>query len=697
MSDVNRMLQAGALGYGMRQNILGKRALDRQTELTYSKNPERILNVQTKDGVKTFNLSDAPKTEIFKSNTIGKKASNKARKIVGKDPSSKKMDAYKKELSGLLGEKQFKEVSKALDAGASTSYTFVPGTATKRTLVSPKDINNPREFRENMRARDLMSRGSGNYFTRMGKKQEVLTGTRTPVKPASVKPAPKKVKSKTNSTLGTGKYKRSAKPIPRTIHKNFKNAPWYKKMTPKEQATTIRKFKSQENAKKWLQASKEAKKNLKTTKKQEGGIIKHQVGGPVDYEFPWTIPTAPWQKVTPYGTTPTSTVSAVNEGSTKATNPTYFWDNPGLMSKTSRKWGDPSVFNTQITTPTLEDYFNRNKRTPLTTPGGYSVQAEKPKYSYNSAVDYSTNPLSSAVSTEDPGLLADKYGHISWDRNKFKHKNLGPLYESGRLLTSELHNRESSRLRSRGIVDSIPKLSGMSSTHLRTSTPLTMEAYKQAGGIQSGARRVGRTVNMNDSMSAMLTGQKNAAELIMRAASEDANRNKGIQDQQVSIDRDTMGRNIDMSNQQAEIGGRARQALYNEAAGLKQKTGENYSAFLAGLKRENADKPRRTLFDRYITEMQDPNIEGAREWYGQMTSDEKIAGMRNDYNKRQEALKEALKKSNVDHVIIPYEQSQEYLDYIKHVNREVAPISTKMGRINQIASILSMYSPSTTK
>ena len=133
MSDVNRMLQAGALGYGMRQNILGKRALDRQTELTYSKNPKRILNVQTEDGVKAYNLSDAPKTKIFKSNTIGKKASNKARKIVGKDPSSKKMDAYKKELSKLLGEKQFKEVSKALDAGASTSYTFVPGTATKRT------------------------------------------------------------------------------------------------------------------------------------------------------------------------------------------------------------------------------------------------------------------------------------------------------------------------------------------------------------------------------------------------------------------------------------------------------------------------------------------------------------------------------------------------------------------------------------
>ena len=349
------------------------------------------------------------------------------------------------------------------------------------------------------------------------------------------------------------------------------------------------------------------------------------------------------------------------------------------MSKTSRKWGDPSVFNTQITTPTLEDYFDRKRNTPLTTPGGYSLQAEKPDYSYNPSYP------------EDPGLLVDQYGHISWDRNKFKHKNLGPAYEAGRLLTSELHNRASSILRSRGIIDSIPKLSGMSSTHLRTSTPLTMEAYRQAGGIQSGARRVGRTVNINDSMAAMLTGQKNAAELIMRAASEAVNRNRGIQDQQVSIDRDTMGRNIAMSNQQAEIGGRARQALYNEAAGLKQKTGENYSSFLAGLKRENADQPRRTLFDRYITEMQDPNIEGAREWYGEMTSDEKIASMRNAYMKVQEAKK----KVNRYHKIIPYEQTQEYLDYIKHVNREVAPISTKMSRINQIAHILSMYSPTT--
>lgn len=216
-----------------------------------------------------------------------------------------------------------------------------------------------------------------------------------------------------------------------------------------------------------------------------------------------------------------------------------------------------------------------------------------------------------------------------------------------------------------------------------------MEAYRQAGDIQSGARRVGRTVNMNDSMSAMLTGQKNASDLIMRAVSEDANRNKGIQDQQMAIDRETMAHNTAVANQQSEIGGRARQAIYNEAAGLKQKTGENYSAFLAGLKRESADKPRRTLFDRYVTEMQDPNIEGAREWYEQMTADEKIAGMRNSYNKRQESLK----KANINHVVTPYEQSQEYLDYIKHVNKQVAPITTKMGKVSQIASLLSLYSP----
>ena len=157
----------------------------------------------------------------------------------------------------------------------------------------------------------------------------------------------------------------------------------------------------------------------------------------------------------------------------------------------------------------------------------------------------------------------------------------------------------------------------------------------------------------------------------------------------MAIDRETMAHNTAVGNQQSEIGGRARQALYNEAAGLKQKTGENYSAFLAGLKREHADKPRRTLFDRYITEMQDPNIEGVREWYDKMTSDEAIASKRNDYMK----IEEAKKKANVNHEIIPYEQSQEYLDYIKHINREVAPISTKMSRLNQIASILSMYSP----
>lgn len=292
---------------------------------------------------------------------------------------------------------------------------------------------------------------------------------------------------------------------------------------------------------------------------------------------------------------------------------------------------------------------------------------------------------------EDPGLLVDILGTDPFNRNKIRPKNWGSAFEVGRFLTSEYHNKLSTRKRIQGLADSIPTLSGVSSPHLRTGSPLTMEAHKQVGNLQSGAKRAGKTVNVNDYMSAMLTSQNNAANLIMKAASEDANRNRGIQEQQMSLDRDTMGKNIDLSNQRSEIMGRIAQAMANEEANLIRKSGENRSALYAGFKKEVADKDRRKLFNDYTVGMQNPNIAKAQEWYRKQTSDEVITSMENEYNER-EAEK---KKYNTRHEIIPYKQSKEYAAYIANINKQIEPISQELARLGQIASVLNMYSPAT--
>lgn len=439
---------------------------------------------------------------------------------------------------------------------------------------------------------------------------------------------------------------------------NYKKTPEYINGSTAEKRRLTRMF------------NKQSKENIQGSLFKRGGILSFRTGGPaymdtgpswapswapstgMDTMFPWersAYLNSPhlWEQ-TPYGTQP-PTRDSITDLDFKR----YL---PDMKTATVVEGARPTI-------PTLEQYKNSNP-------------------------DSDSNP---DLYPEDPGLLVDVLGVDPFDRNKIRPKNWGPGFEVGRFLTSEEHNKLSTHKRIRGLADSIPTLSGVSSPHLRTGSPLTMEAHRQVGNLQSGAKRAGKTVNVNDYMNAMLTSQKNAADLMMKAVSEDAHRNRGIQEQQMSLDRDTTGKNIALSNQRSEMMGKIAQAMANEEADLTRKTGENRSALLAGFKKEVADKDRRKLFNDYVVGIQNPNIAKAQEWYRNKTSDEVVAKLEKEYLR----IEEEKKKYNPRHEIIPYKQSKQYADYIAHINKQMEPISQELARLNQLMSVLSMYSPAT--
>ena len=56
MSDVERVAQSAVLGYGWRQNVLNKRAVDKHTKLVYAKEPSVTLSVTDKNGALVKNI-----------------------------------------------------------------------------------------------------------------------------------------------------------------------------------------------------------------------------------------------------------------------------------------------------------------------------------------------------------------------------------------------------------------------------------------------------------------------------------------------------------------------------------------------------------------------------------------------------------------------------------------------------------------
>ena len=600
MSDVERLAQSAALGYGMRQNVLNKRAVDKHTKLVYAKEPSVTLSVTDKNGALVKNIplkNDASVNKMSKS-WLGKKFSGRGEKQLAK---------IEQELVNLVGAEDLDLIKKTIAEGGVANPIIKAGVPTRRILMDTKvGMSSPEDVKSFLRAERVLTRGQGNFFRRY---------------------TPQEIYRQSDNT-------RTLSPRIRNIMKTRQNKP----LKPKKPEV-------------WTQGSLF----------KRGGILSFRTGGPapsweppayMNTMFPWeqevysNMPHL-WEQ-TPYGTQPPTRVST--------TDPDFKRYLPNMKIATVVEGAKPTI-------PTLEQYENSNPA-PDPNPNLYP---------------------------EDPGLLVDVLGVDPFDRNKIRPKNWGPAFEFGRFLTSEWHNKLSTRKRIRGLADSIPTLSGVSSPHLRTGSPLTMEAHRLVGNLQSGAKRAGKTVNVNDYMNAMLTSQKNAADLTMKAASEDANRNRGIQEQQMSLDRDTTGKNIALGNQRSEIMGRIAKDIANEEANLAQKTGENRSALLAGFKKEAADKDRRELFNDYVVGIQNPNIAKAQEWYRNKTSDEVIANLEKEYLK----IEEEKKKYNPRHEIIPYKQSKQYADYIAHINTQMKPISQELARLNQLGSVLSIYSPKT--
>lgn len=158
MSDVERLAQSAVLGYGWRQNVLDRRAVDKHTKLVYAKEPSVTLSVTDKNGdlVKNIPLKNDASVKKMGQSWLGKKFSSQGKK---------EMAAIEKDLVNLVGKEDLDLIKKAVSDGGVVNPIIKAGVPTKRILMDTKvNMSSPEDVRSFLRAERVLTRGQGNFF-----------------------------------------------------------------------------------------------------------------------------------------------------------------------------------------------------------------------------------------------------------------------------------------------------------------------------------------------------------------------------------------------------------------------------------------------------------------------------------------------------------------------------------------------------
>lgn len=160
MSDIERVAQSATLAYGMRQNTLNRKAVDKHTKLIYSKEPTVTLAVTDKHGTVVKNIplkGDASVSKMSKS-WLGKKFSGKGEKQLAK---------IEQELVNLVGAEDLDLIKKTIAEGGVANPIIKAGKATKRVLMdNAVNMSSPEDVKSFLRAERVLTRGQGNFFRR---------------------------------------------------------------------------------------------------------------------------------------------------------------------------------------------------------------------------------------------------------------------------------------------------------------------------------------------------------------------------------------------------------------------------------------------------------------------------------------------------------------------------------------------------
>lgn len=515
-----------------------------------------------------------------------------------------------------------------------------------------------------------------------------------------------KVKTDTPA-LGKGKAKRSSKPMPRKLRKGYQNTAKYKNASKSQQKAMDNAFKRQQNAEKWLK-KKKANKSSGKTKLSVGGVIKHNNGYKI---FP-NKPTYLNFDFTNTGWNPSnfeqrpSKVSAAQVSTQSPSKPVSASPGPEIQNDTPTplRVGEPfadkhgNVYGNiygkglnksrfRIGEPIdlgvdTDSYFDRQRRAARTTESGIYLGGEEPKYSLYGNNVVQKNPL---ADVKEYKSTVEQYDHTPFNRKPIH--NYGPGLEWLRKTISNRANMESTLLAQKAASKYGTK-TGLETQHLRTSSPYESFARDQADQMRSlGSRLATASSDIERGNLAQLDAESRAQRTILQGRAGDLQRNDQIRSQQQQSNARTNEYNTNVVDFNRDAGARSEAAQLQLGAQERLQRGLNDGAWVAGVTKELADKPRRDLFNRYVTEMQDPNIQGMQQYYQDKTSTEAIAEKKRQWDIYQEDLK----KAEPMHKKVEYEDSEDYANYMKEVKKQVAPMQQKMGMLANISNLLAVY------
>lgn len=312
---------------------------------------------------------------------------------------------------------------------------------------------------------------------------------------------------------------------------------------------------------------------------------------------------------------------------------------------------------------------------------GLHTGKETSKYDWRKAQSSVNTPI------KDPDVMVKNYEIQGHDRtNKYRDYTF-PL-QALRKHILDRGNEASARNLIKGT--QYTPSDKISNVYTRITSPMTMYADKQAGEMNSLGKRMSLgTSDLIAGNNSRMSAFRQGLDIKYKAQLDD------VAYRQKRLDADTqMNFNIDNYNNQLANRDKAgfdksNNTKFNIWSQLDQQNAANTGELIRGA--TNHFDPETRAFkdarDAYRHEASNPNISGMQEFYRKNTSPEVMNKMKLEWDESQKARK-ALDRT---HVIQDYTGSQPHTEYMKHMNREVAPLIDLGSTLGRLRDTLAMF------
>ena len=194
---------------------------------------------------------------------------------------------------------------------------------------------------------------------------------------------------------------------------------------------------------------------------------------------------------------------------------------------------------------------------------------------------------------------------------KKPYKDLGLFFNTLQYGLTNLYNDKSTNLQVRAATE-IPKLNTMDYTYLKTSTPYSNYASKQAAEMRGYGNRLGTSIADIDKANAYrLQANKQASDTELQGKYRDIDMNTKITSQQADLNSRVNTYNTDIMNKISALGSQARSNVYKLYANNATVKNANIQNLLRYLTYSSAERPYKEALWNYTQETLNPNIMNA--------------------------------------------------------------------------------------